>query len=125
MGLNLSQVPSGTRIFIDSNILLYVFFKHPVYGKSCLAFIKRIEENDIAGFIDEFVLNEVFHKLMVTAIMNCHRCSPAEAIAFVKKTPEILRELPQLWEACEILETVNVKNISGTLFSESRVNAQT
>jgi len=63
MGLSILSVPSGTNIFVDSNIFLYVFFKHPVYGKACHTFIKRIEENEVIGFVDEFVLNEVFHKL--------------------------------------------------------------
>jgi len=41
MGLNLNQVPSGTRIFIDSNIFLYIFLKHPKFGEICQKFIKR------------------------------------------------------------------------------------
>jgi len=55
MGLNLHQVPSETRIFIDSNIFLYIFFKYPKWGKSCLEFIKRTEEMDIQGIVDDFV----------------------------------------------------------------------
>jgi hypothetical protein len=33
MGLNLNQVPSGTSIFIDSNIFLYIFLKAPQMGE--------------------------------------------------------------------------------------------
>ena len=70
MGLNLNLVPSGTRIFIDSNIILYIFLKHPKWGKSCQKFIQRTEEMDILGIVDEFVYNEVMHKLMITAMVN-------------------------------------------------------
>jgi len=119
MGLNLNQLPSGTRIFIDSNIFLYIFLRHPRWGKSCQKFIQRTEEMDIQGIVDEFVYNEVMHKLMVTAIVNKLHCSPANAIAFVKKTPELLKELPALKEAGEMLRTMNVKVISGPFFPES------
>jgi len=119
MGLNLYQVPPGTRIFIDSNIFLYIFLKHPKWGKSCQEFIQRIEEMDIQGVVDEFVYNEVMHKLMVTAMVNRFHCSPQEAIISVKKTPEILKDFPALWEAGEMLQEMNVKVISGPFFPES------
>jgi len=96
-----------------------VFFKHPVYGKACHTFIKRIEENDITGFVDEFVLNEVFHKLMVTSIVNRCHCSPVQAVAVVKKKPEILNEFPPLWEACDMLKNIGVNVIHGPFFSDS------
>lgn len=85
MGLSLSSIPSGASVFVDANIFLYVFFRHPAYGKDSHAFIKRIEENDILGFADEFVLNEVFHKLMVTSVVEQCRCSPIQAVAVIKK----------------------------------------
>ena len=119
MGLSILSVPSGTNIFVDSNIFLYVFFRHPTYGKACHTFIKRIEENDVTGFVDEFVLNEVFHKLMITSIVNRCHCSPVQAIALVKKTPEILNEVPLLWEACDMLKNFGVNVIPGPLFADS------
>jgi len=119
MGLNLNQVPSGTTIFIDSNIFLYIFLKHTRWGKSCQKFIQRTEEMDIQGIVDEFVYSEVMHKLMVTAIVNRFHCSPQKAIALVKKRPEILKDFPALREAGEMLRAMNVKVISGPFFSES------
>ena len=119
MGLNLYQVPSGTRIFIDSNIFLYIFLKHPKWGKSCQEFIQRTEEMDIQGIVDEFVYNEVMHKLMVTAIVNRFHCSPQKAITLIKNTPEILKVFPALWEVGEMLQAMNVKVILGPFFPES------
>jgi predicted nucleic acid-binding protein len=47
VGLILSQVPSGERIFIDANIFLYSVFGHAVYGKSCNDFLRRAENDEI------------------------------------------------------------------------------
>jgi predicted nucleic acid-binding protein len=119
VGLNLYQVPTGTRIFIDSNIFLYIFLKHPKWGKSCQEFIKRTEDMDIQGIVNEFVYNEVIHKLMVTALMNRFHCSPQQAIIMIKNTPELLKDFPALWEAGEMLRAMNLKVISGPFFPES------
>ena len=56
---------------------------------------------------------------MVTAIVNRFHCSPQEAITSVKKTPEILKDFPALWDAGEMLRAMNVKVISGPFFPES------
>ena len=119
MGLNLYRVPSGTRVFIDSNIFLYIFLKHPKFGIACQEFIKRTEDMDILGIVDEFVYNEVMHKLMVTAIVDRSHCSPQKAITIARKTPKILKEFPALWEAGEILRAMTVKVITGPFFPES------
>jgi predicted nucleic acid-binding protein len=124
LGLNLSDVPPGTNLFIDSNIFLYVFLKHPLFGRSCKDFFKRIEGMEITGFVDEFVLNEMFHKLMVTAIVNRYRISPQEAVTSMKNNPGILKELPELWQACELLKTIEVKIVPGPFFPDSLVVAQ-
>jgi predicted nucleic acid-binding protein len=86
---------------------------------ACQKFIKRTEDMDIQGVVDEFVYNEVMHKLMATALVNRFNCSPQKAIIFVKNTPEILKEFPVLWEAGEILQAMNIKVISGPFFPES------
>jgi predicted nucleic acid-binding protein len=119
MGLGLPEVPLGTRIFVDSNIFLYVFFKHPVYGSACHDFIKRLEDNDLTGFVDEFVLNEVFHKLMITSVVNQCHCSPGQAIVILKKIPKIVQDMPQLWDPGRMLENIGVKIIPGPFFSDS------
>lgn len=119
MGLNPSLIPSESNIFVDSNIFLYVFLKHPAWGKSCHEFIRKIESKDIIGYTDEFVLNEVFHKLMITAIVNQAHCSPQEAVLLAKKTPEIVKDLTHLWEATELLKKLDLRIISGPFYPES------
>ncbi|MCA1916979.1 type II toxin-antitoxin system VapC family toxin [Methanospirillum hungatei] len=96
MGLNFSQIPEQTNIFIDSNIFLYLFLKHPGYYQECHKFIQRIERGEIIGLINDFVYDEVMHKLMITALINRNHCSPYEAVSFIKREPEILDQLPEL-----------------------------
>ena len=70
MGLILSQLQPGERVFIDTNIFLYAVFEHSAYGKSCRDFLKRVEKDELLGFASDLVLNEVFHKLMDGAFIR-------------------------------------------------------
>lgn len=81
--------------------------------------MKRVESADISGFVDEFVLNEIFHKMMITSIVNRYHCEPHEAVALIKRSPPILSGLPHLWEAADLLQKVNVSHIPGPFFPEA------
>ena len=59
----------------------------------------------------------------MTSIVNRCHCSPVQAIAVVKKTPELLNEFPPLWEACDMLKNIGMKIIHGPLFADSIVIA--
>jgi len=67
---------------------------------------------DIQGIVDEFVYNEVIHKLTVTAVMNRFHCSPQQVITLIKDTPEILKDFPALWEAGDMLRAMNKEKIT-------------
>src|SRR6516164_6819717 len=47
--MTLDQVPSGARVLVDSNILVYHFQPHPVFGPMCNRLLERIERRDIEG----------------------------------------------------------------------------
>jgi predicted nucleic acid-binding protein len=81
--------------------------------------MKRVESSDISGFVDEFVLNEVFHKLMITSIVNRYHCEPHEAVSLIKRSPSILADLSLLWKATDLLQKVNVTGIAGPFFPDT------
>ena len=81
--------------------------------------MKRIEQSDINGYCNDFVFNEVIHKLMVTAIVNRYHYSPHEVVSIIKKEPKILNEIPELWQAGELLNAIDLKFISGPFFPEA------
>lgn len=88
MGLKLTDVPSGERIFIDTNIFLYSAFGHPTLGNICKDFLKRTQRKEIEGFSSDFVLNEVFHKLMIAEVASNLRLDGRNASSIIKKRPK-------------------------------------
>ena len=61
-----SEISLG--MYIDTNILLYSAFNHPDFGESCKNFLERVDRGEMKGYVSDFVLNEVFHKLMVAEV---------------------------------------------------------
>jgi predicted nucleic acid-binding protein len=48
--MTLDQVPSGTQVFLDANILIYHFTAHATYGAACTRLVERVEQQDLQAF---------------------------------------------------------------------------
>jgi len=116
--LILSQLQAGERVFIDTNIFLYVVFEHSAYGKSCRDFLRRIEKDELMGFTSDLVLNEVFHKLMISEIAETRGIEAYNAAKLIKRDPEIIRDLRRIWEEMELLSVFGIALLNTTTYPE-------
>ncbi len=80
MGLNLSDIPDRTVIYVDANIFLFSAFKHPLYGDVCKEFLMRMEGYACTS---DYSLNEVFHKLMIAETSKKFVIKPKEVVFFI------------------------------------------
>ncbi len=78
--MNFAGIPSGARVFLDANILVYHFTADPKVGAVCTQLIKRVELRDLEGSISTHVLADVAHRLMTLEAMQLFSW-PATAIA--------------------------------------------
>ena len=116
MGLNLSDIPDRTEIYIDANILLFSAFKHPRYGDVCKDFLMRMEGNACTS---DFTLNEIFHKLMIAEISKMFVVRPKAVVAFIKNNPTVISELQAIWDEMRLIAESKIHIISyGKLFPE-------
>ncbi|MFH0967868.1 MAG: type II toxin-antitoxin system VapC family toxin [Methanobacteriota archaeon] len=82
---NLANIPYGTKIIIDTNILVYFALAHEKYGISCMKFLSRVQNGEISGFIPTIVLNELVHILMMAELIRKgYGKNRVEAIQFMK-----------------------------------------
>jgi predicted nucleic acid-binding protein len=79
------DLPAGAAVFLDANVLIYHFTKHPQHGAICTRLVERIEQKDLPGFISSHVLADVAHRLMTIEAMNRLRWSPAGLAARLRK----------------------------------------
>ncbi len=81
---------SDEPIFVDANILLYDSLKTPEFVESCESFLKRIERGEVEGITSVLVLNEIWFKLIVVAVVREHGIAPTKVARFIKRNPHIL-----------------------------------
>ena len=49
------SIPTGRRVFLDTNVLLYAVTEHPGYGKWANVLLDRIRNNTVEGVISVIV----------------------------------------------------------------------
>jgi len=63
--MTFANLQSGEQIFLDANTLAYHFGPDPVFGPACSQLVRRIEQQDLSGFVSTHVLTELAHQLMM------------------------------------------------------------
>jgi predicted nucleic acid-binding protein len=116
MGLKLSDLLVDGKVFIDANIFLYSAFQHPVFGSTCKDFLVRVEKSEISGNTSEYVLNEVFHKLMIAEVVKTFTQTAKQAVSLIKKKPEVIEELETIWIEMDIIKSLNISILDGSVF---------
>jgi predicted nucleic acid-binding protein len=91
--MTLDQVPTGARIFVDSNILVYHFQPHPSFGPSCHRLLERIERQDIEGFTSTNLLGELAHRLMVIEAGALPGWAGGRVLNRLKQQPGVVKQL--------------------------------
>jgi predicted nucleic acid-binding protein len=108
MGLKLIGLPSGLKVYMDANIFLYSAFKHPAFGDNCREFLIKVDEGGVTGCVSDFVLNEVFHKLMIAEVVKKFKKTAKEAVAYIKRNSEVISNLEIIWREMDIIESSNI-----------------
>ena len=91
--MTLDQIPSGARVFIDSNMLVYHFQPHPIFGPVCNRFIQRIERHDVEGYTSSAILAEVAHRLMVIEASALPGWSGGKVTNRLQQNPAVVQQL--------------------------------
>ena len=78
----------------------------------------RVDREEVHGYCSAFVLNEVFHKLMISEIVEKFGVQAKAASGLFKQRPEIIRELSDLWAEMDIITSINIKILNGQIFPE-------
>lgn len=81
-------------------------------------FLVRVDQEEVHGYCSAFVLNEVFHKLMMSEIMDKFGVQAEAANNLFKQRPEIISELFDVWEEMDIINNINITILNGQIFPE-------
>jgi predicted nucleic acid-binding protein len=104
----LASIPDGTKVIIDTNIILYTALNHPAFQQSCTAFLIRVESEEIKGFIPSVVIQEISHHFIISELMEKgYGKSVTDCIAHYKRDPHIMNELSKTWIEIQRIFKIN------------------
>lgn len=91
--MKIESVPKNCKIYIDTNIFIYAITMHPIFGRQCRGFLKKVESGYVTGVSSVLTLNELLHKLTLGEISSKHEIPITHTIRFIKKNPNTLKTL--------------------------------
>jgi predicted nucleic acid-binding protein len=91
----LDIIPPRSKIFIDSNILIYHFLD---LSESCSILLERVEHGEVQAYISTVVQAEVLHRLMISEAVDKFGIKPNQAVRYLKEHPRAIASL----NICEI-----------------------
>jgi predicted nucleic acid-binding protein len=97
-GSSLDAVQPGTRLFLDSPVLLYVFTGS---SAQCRALLRRCGEHVIAGVTSVVVMAEVCHRLMAMEAVSAGFMPAGGAGRKLGSRPDVVRQLTAYREYLE------------------------
>jgi len=110
------------NIFIDANIFIYYVGDHPIFADTCEKLLLDVETNRSVGVTSIFVLNEVFHKMMMLEACDRFNISMGRAVRYLKDNPQVISSLTTCRENIERIEHINnlrVIEVPSRLFSKA------
>lgn len=88
--MNLSDIESGSEVFIDANIFIYHFTGA---SNECSEFLSRCEQGDIYGLTSVNVVLEILHRLMMIEAVRKKLAAPPNIVKKLQKQPPKIRLL--------------------------------
>ena len=113
MAERLANLFPKTKVFVDSNILMYALAKNSIYYQDCRQFITRIANGEIFGFLNPFVISEVLFKNLIASVIKEYH--PKDLMYFIKGNPHVLKERKDIYE-----KTLRLLNLNLTMLSTDR-----
>ena len=110
--MRLDQVPSGSRIFIDSTIFIYHFTGA---SPACRALLERCERGEVAGLTSTVVLAEVAHRLMLVEALALGLAKVKNLTGKLRQKPDVVRQLHVYQEQIERIPLMGVNVVPLTL----------
>lgn len=110
--MNFVDIPIGTSVLIDANVLVYHFAPHPVFLASCQELLERVSLGEIAGFTSSDAANDAAHRLMTIEAADTYGW-PMNGIAYrLQRHPDELKALTKFRKAVEEIPSFGVQTLS-------------
>ena len=109
--MNLPELRSGERVFIDANIFIYHFGGR---SQQCRAMLERCARGNVLGYTATSVLAEILHRLMLAEAVQTRLVTAKNAVKRLAERPELVRRLTTYNEDVDKISQMNLTILSLT-----------
>ena len=106
MCMKLEDLPSGARIFVDANILIYHFSG---ISLECRAFLQRCESRQVEAFTGVHILLEITHRLMVLEALQKGLITGGQPARKLKEQPEVIKGLREYNQSVQQIPRLRIR----------------
>lgn len=114
---NLAQVPSGTQVFIDTNILVLYYLDQEPLKQVCLEFLERIQSKEIQGFTSAIAVAELTHRMMIIEARTHLSLPASQIVQYLESHPLIIQQLTRHLSVASDISRMNI-NILPVTYKE-------
>jgi predicted nucleic acid-binding protein len=94
MAYDISALPHGSLVFVDSNIFIYGLLRE---SQQCAHFLERCHRQELRGATTLEVVGEVCHRLMLKEAFDAGAINRLNALA-LKRKRDAIRGLRKYWD---------------------------
>ena len=91
--MHLSELPAGSRVFVDANVMVYFFLQVEPFVETCRDFFRRVANLEIEAFSGADVAGTVIHRVMVAEAITKLGLEPRDAVSYLKSHPDAVKQL--------------------------------
>ena len=106
--MSLSNIPTGSSVFVDANIFIYAFAPDPQLGRHCEQLLERIELQELEGYTSSQVLSDVAHRLMSLEACATYGWPYAGIAARMQQHAAEIQKLIRFRQAVEAIARIGV-----------------
>src|SRR5262245_1374832 len=113
------DLPTGSAVFVDANVLVYYAEPHPALGPACQQLLVRIENKEIQGFTSAGILSDVVHRIMTLEAIRLFQRPPQGIAGWLKQHPTEVQQLSRHRSVVDDLALIGLQvlAVTGSLLS--------
>ena len=104
--MKLDDLPDGTRIFVDANILIYHFSG---ISLECRAFLQRCESRQVEAFTGVHIVLEVTHRLMILEALHKGLITGGQPARKLQEQPGIIKVLHEYNQSVQHIPRLHIR----------------
>lgn len=89
----LLDVPDGSSVFVDTNILIYHLLEDELYGIACRYFLKRVETGSVIAFTSPTVASETLFIYLRGWVVQNKNVAPKRVLSYLKRHRSVIEEV--------------------------------